>query len=467
MTLRARLAILTAGAVALAIIAASVVLWGLIRASLLSDIDRRLLERSSAAEVFADGDPERFLVGVAAGDRAQVLLNPDPLGLQVIAPDGSVTRLLPPGDVDFGFDTTELAILAGDSDDVGLRTVSVGGDSYRVMSVPAGSGGMLRMIQPLAGVEATMARIAWLLAAVSAAGIAVAGGLGWATARGALRPVGRLAAAAERVATTKDLSPRLEVGGDARDEIARLATTFNEMLDALEAARSQQRELVENASHELRTPLTTLRNDVALLLRSEHDPHKALEATDRAALLSNLEAEAVALSDMVAEVVDLARGDVTAEPLTPGDLLALAERAAARSRRLDASVTVRVTGKNVTVPVRPGSMERAIANLIRNAVQASDPGGIVEVVVGDDAGWGFVEVLDRGAGIADKDLPRIFDRFYRGDDSRRRHGSGLGLAIVAQVAEQHSGTVVAGNRPEGGAAFTLRLPVSEEPGGRS
>jgi two-component system sensor histidine kinase MprB len=108
--------------------------------------------------------------------------------------------------------------------------------------------------------------------------------------------------------------------------------------------------------------------------------------------------------------------------------------------------------------VRPVALERAVANLVRNAVQVSDDGDHVEVVLDEADGWMVVQVLDRGPGIAEEDLPRIFDRFYRGASARERSGSGLGLAIVAQVVGLHGGEVAAGNRPSGGAVFTLRVP---------
>jgi two-component system sensor histidine kinase MprB len=307
-----------------------------------------------------------------------------------------------------------------------------------------------------------MTRSAWRLAAVAGGGIAAAGGLGWATARAGLRPVDRLVEAAEQVAATKDLAHRIDVERDRRDEINRLAGSVNAMLAALDEARTQQRELVENAGHELRTPLAILRNDLGLLLRAEQHPERDLDVADRAALLRDLETEAEVLSELVAEVLDLARGELEPEPPVETDLAALVERAITRTRRVNPTVTIEVRGEGRELLVRPLALERAVANLVRNAVQVSDDGGRVEVELRETDGSVVVQVLDRGPGISDEDLPRIFDRFYRGASARERHGSGLGLAIVAQVAALHGGDVDAANRPGGGARFTLRLPAEPD-----
>jgi two-component system, OmpR family, sensor histidine kinase MprB len=274
-TLRARLAALTATAVALVVVAASLASWVLIRTSLLAEVDERLMERApTAGQVIQvttvlrdDADP--------VADNARLVLQGDPIGVQLLSPQGEVVRLFGPGAVDLPLSDEERDIVAGRDRLAPLRTVTIDGASFRLLSVAVGDGNVLRFLQPLAGVEETMRRIALLLTGVAGVGVALAAALGWVTTRAGLAPVDRLAAAAEQVAATHDLAHRIDVSPGRRDEVTRLATSLNTMLAALETARTQQRELVENASHELRTPLATFRNDLGLLRRSEQELHLA------------------------------------------------------------------------------------------------------------------------------------------------------------------------------------------------
>jgi two-component system sensor histidine kinase MprB len=459
-TLRARLALLTSAAVALAVVAASVAAWLLIRSSLLDEIDHRLLARVPDVEEMAQTAAE-----LPQGDRHRIslVMGNEPLGVQTITADGSVEPGLPPGNEPEAMvlDEEERRMLDGEIDSPLLRSEVIDGTDVRVMTAALDGGGAVRLVQSLEGVENTLTRIAWLLAGITGVGVAAAAALGWTTARTGLRPIDKLVDAAEQVATTKDLAHRIDPPGNARDEVARLAGSVNAMLAALDDARTQQQQLIEDAGHELRTPLTTLRNDLGVLLRSEQHPDRRLEPSDRTGLLRDLEDEAAALSAMVGEIVELARGGTEPEPPLETDLRALVDRAVARTRRVDPAVTVAVTGRPFEAVVRPGVLERAVANLVRNAVQVSPPGGVVDVLLDETGAGARIRVLDRGPGIAAADLPRIFDRFYRGQAARERHGSGLGLAIVAQAAELHGGSVTAGRRKGGGAAFTLRLPLPD------
>ncbi|TDD96297.1 HAMP domain-containing sensor histidine kinase [Jiangella asiatica] len=461
MTLRARLAILTSAAMALAVLAASVAAWLLIRSSLLDEIDQRLLDRLPDIDQLAEMSEQMAEQSADGTGGPSLVIANDPLGVQIVSPDGAVEENIPPGEEieAFVLDGAERALLEGETEGPHMRTESIEGINYRVMSALISNGGVLRLVQPLDGVEGTMTRIAWLLVAVAGVGVAVAGALGWVIARAGLRRVDKLVAAAEQVATTKDLAHRIEVRGSDRDEVVRLAGSVNAMLAALDSARSRQRQLVEDAGHELRTPLTTLRNDLGVLLRAEQRPERTLAGADRSELLRDLESEAAALSEMIGEIVDLARGGTDDEPYLEVDLGSLADRAVARTRRVNPDVAVDVRGGPIEATVRPATLERAIANLVRNAVQVSPAGGRVEVLLRARDGWATVRVLDRGPGVRDDDLPRLFDRFYRGADARERQGSGLGLAIVAQAVELHGGTVAAARRPGGGSVFTLRVPL--------
>ncbi|WP_043625940.1 HAMP domain-containing sensor histidine kinase [Nonomuraea candida] len=451
MTLRSRLALLVCGAMAFTVLLASVAAWVLIDRSLRGDIDARLLERVPTIEQLAR--TAKAQRAVTAPGPLTALEN-EPIGLQLFDRDGQALVQIPPGDVPLVIAEEERKLLT-DGGRPALHTVRVDSHAYRIMTVALGTGGMVRLLQPLEHVERTMALVAWLLVGVAGVAIVVVAGLGWWTTRAGLRPVTSLADAAEQVARTKDLGRRLDVPGPERDELTRLAGALNEMLAALDEARAQQRHLVEDAAHELRTPLATLRNDVSLLLRVEQ-AGRPLALEERLQLLDAIESETAALGELVGELVDLARGESEPERWSETELRALVEAAVERTRRVNPAIAVTVRGAAMERRVKPASLGRAVANLVRNAIQVSPDRGCVQVEVAQDGTDAVITVMDRGPGIAAHEQRRIFDRFYRGEVSRHRHGSGLGLAIVAQAVQAHRGEVTVDNRRGGGARFTIR-----------
>ena len=290
---------------------------------------------------------------------------------------------------------------------------------------------------------------------VALAGIGVAAVLGALVARTALKPVRRLTTEAEVVTETQDLGHRIEVHG--HDELARLGASFNTMLAALEESQRAQRQLVADASHELRTPLTSLRTNIEVLARRGDLPDEKREA-----LLSDVVGQLEEMSLLVTNLVELA----SERPRARGDqtqLDVLTQEAVDRAQRLAPQVAFRTELQESVVRAVPSRLERAIANLLDNAVKWSPPGGEIEVSV---AG-GEVTVRDHGPGIDDADLPYVFDRFYRAPSARPLPGFGLGLALVRQVADEHGGTVAV-ERPDGGGTLVrLRVPeieVSEDNG---
>lgn len=470
MTLRARMATLAATAVALAVIVAAVAAWLLTRSTLLAEVDRQLREQSPQLTVAGlncrPGDlgcPTES--GVSAADppvvgmerRLHVAQAAVPLTVQVLDTEGQVDDLIPPNADEIPISDEAQAALGDVTAEPVLDTYEADGRRYRSITMPTPDGALMYS-RPLDDVDDTLSRLGWMLSAGAVAGVGLAGAAGWWVARAGLRPVDRLSRTAEKVADSKDLSHRIPV--DGQDEIARLGDSINTMLEELDTARTQQRQLVEDAGHELRTPLATLRTDVGLLLRAERHPDRSLGPAEREAVLANLESEVAALSDLVSEVVELARGDVDDEPVSDVNLRDLVDHAVERTGRVNPDVQARVSGPAVRARVRPATIERAIANLLRNALQVTPAGRAVDVTLSVAGQTAVVDVSDEGPGVAAADLPRIFDRFYRGDDARGRQGSGLGLAIVQQAMEQHGGSVEAVNRAGGGARFTLRLPVA-------
>ncbi len=320
--------------------------------------------------------------------------------------------------------------------------------NWREVVAPIGGlGGAVISIYPLAPTEHALARIRFWILLVGGIGIALAAALAAVVATAALRPVRKLTAAAENVTATGDLSERVQARG--HDELGRLATRFNSMLGALEESVGRQRRLVADASHELRTPLTSARTNIDLLREGRLPAEEAKRALDEASV------ELAALTTLVSDLVELARGEerkLRVEEVHLDDLVAGAvERARAR-----APETTFVTSLSPTlVRVDPVLLERAILNLLDNAVKYSPPGAPIEVTVRE----GEVVVADHGPGVADEDVPRIFDRFYRSAAARSKPGAGLGLAIVREAARAHGGEATVESSPAG-ASFRLTLPAS-------
>jgi two-component system sensor histidine kinase MprB len=286
--------------------------------------------------------------------------------------------------------------------------------------------------------------------------VLLAAAAGTAVAQGGLRPVQRLTEATERIARTGDLKP-IAISGD--DELARLTGSFNSMLSALAESQERQRRLVADAGHELRTPLTSLRTNLELLAASDRPDAPSLSEQDRKEISDDVRAQVEELSTLVGDLVELARQDAPQVVHEPVELAEVMERALARAARRAPSVHFEVTLTPWGLLGDANALERAVLNLLDNAAKWSPVAATVTVrLAATDRGTAVVEVADAGPGIAEADLPYIFERFYRSSDARTLPGSGLGLAIVAQVAARHGGTVQASRSPAGGTLMTLELP---------
>ncbi|TVZ81789.1 cell wall metabolism sensor histidine kinase WalK [Streptomyces sp. BK340] len=328
------------------------------------------------------------------------------------------------------------------------------GDRYRVATVALGGGrGAVQVAQQYSDTEDLLRELKERTVELSAVVIVVAGLAGWWLARRIAGRLVRLTRVAEDVARTGRLDTEVPVAG--QDEVGRLGRAFDGMLGRLAASEEIQRRLVQDAGHELRTPLTSLQANAALLDRIDRLPPQA-----KADLIADMKSETRELVNLVNELVELAAGDRDAEQLTEVTLGAVAEDAAALARRRTGREIV-VDADDTVVRVRPSAVQRALSNLLENAAKFDRDGSEpIEVVIRGTR----VEVRDRGPGLADADLPRVFDRFYRADSARSLPGSGLGLAIVHAVALTHGGTAFARNRPGGGAVigFTTAPPAFGE-----
>jgi two-component system sensor histidine kinase MprB len=372
---------------------------------------------------------------------------------QLLSPEGVVDACIGAGP-ELPVDDADRTIAATDGT-MRFRTVRIDGDRYRLLTMPSPrSDGAVMVARDLSEIDRVLDRLRLRGLAFGLAGTAAAAVLGLVLARRLVRPVERLRDTAERIARTQDLATDIPVEGDG--EIGSLARSFTTMVGALATSRAQQQRLITDASHELRTPLTSLRTNVELLQRAPD-----LAADDRREVHDALHMEVEELGNLVAELVELAT-DRSAEagepePVRLGDL---AEQVAARARRRwGREIVVRHTGSgDDTVIGWPVPLERAVGNLVDNAVKYS-PDGPVEIDVAGRA----LEVRDHGPGIAAEDLPHVWERFYRATTARTRPGSGLGLAIVEQVVTRHGGRVSARNHPDGGAVVGFEMPGRDTP----
>lgn len=324
----------------------------------------------------------------------------------------------------------------------------VDGVEYRVL-VSSNSRGALMVGRSMEDVTQTLDGLRGWLIMISISGSLAAGFVGWLVADRVLRPVSRLAAATEQVAETRRFDADLRVEGS--DELGALARSFNTMLSTLRASREQQERLVRDANHELRTPLTSLRTNLDVLRRRHDD----IDLEQRASIIDEMDGEVRELTELVTELVGFATNSSTLDPesFVEVDLRAMCDATAERTIRRTGRV-IEVDGvQSAPILGDPSGLDRAIGNLVGNAVKFSEAQEPIVIVVGLDS----VEVHDRGPGIDPEDLGRIFDRFYRSDATRTMPGSGLGLAIVSDIAFAHGGETYARNRDGGGAivGFTV------------
>jgi two-component system, OmpR family, sensor histidine kinase MprB len=502
MTISRRLAIAAATAVAVAIALASIAAYFAVKAQLLGQVDSSLRQRAGAIERFAPaaatsagavatsaGTPAASAGaagasagavtrsgGTGAGPKAGstsarptgmppglsgVVLPPLPQSakrfggatgvVQLVTPAGKALRPRGQTGTALPVDAATRAVAGGGSSTV-IEDETVEGHRLRVLTAPLSKGGAVEVALPLAGVESTLSGLAMLLLAITAGGVALAALLGLLVARAALRPVRRFTARTEEIASELEpLGRRLP--SDSRDELGRLARSYNSTLAALERSVAAQRRLVSDASHELRTPLTSLRANLEVLIADRRLPDE-----DRRELNGDLIDQVDELTRLVEEIVELARNGEQRTCRIEVELADVVLGAVEQVRPHAGAVAFEVDVERAGTVLGDGArLMRAVRNLLENAVKWSPQGGTIEVAAVD----GAVTVRDHGRGIGESDLPHVFERFYRAPDSRRMPGSGLGLAIVGEVVAAHGGVASAGNAPGGGALMTLTLPIAE------
>ncbi|HKT02184.1 MAG TPA: HAMP domain-containing sensor histidine kinase [Rugosimonospora sp.] len=439
------------GTAAVAVVVALVALLGYVavRRDLVSDVDNQLRMAYRGSQRRAGHHLDEPGPGPGLAPRGGGML------VQFVAADGTVANA-PADGVPLPVDARTRAVAAGTRDSF-LSDVDSGGTHLRVLTGPARSGGAVQVALPMSAVDGELSRLEAMLVWVGLGGLLVAAALNWLVGRAVLGPVGRLTRASERVSSTMDLSGRIEAAGP--DELRRLAHSFNAMLDAVSEAVDAQRQLVADASHELRTPLTSLRTNVELLARAERMP-----PADRARLVSRVDAGLAELGGLVNDIVDLARGEEPEALVTYLNLDALVREAVGRAGDHWPEITFAAELDPVLVRGVADRVARAVANLLDNAAKFSPPDGQVEVSLGEFEDGALLTVRDHGTGVAEADLERVFDRFYRAPEARRVPGAGLGLAIVGQVARSHDGWARLEPAAGGGTRALLWFPAASGTG---
>ncbi|MGH3311264.1 MAG: sensor histidine kinase [Streptomyces sp.] len=458
--LRSRLWLLAAGTVALAVAACATACWFLVRAQLIGSLDESLSKNSRV--------DSSFIVGTVRSGQCspadQRAPNPFDATVQVVDRSGKSCVIV---GTRVDVSAADVAVAKGTRPEAvhTARGKDGSGTDYRVLTSPVeGTDVAVTVARPLTETYRSLRNLALILALVGGTGVLAAAGAGVALARAGLRPVDRLTGVVEHVARTEDLAVRIPVEGD--DEIARLSRSFNSMTAALASSRELQQQLIADAGHELRTPLTSLRTNIDLLVRSD-ETGRSLPPEDRRALLESVTAQLTELGALVGDLQELSReAPPGSGPVAVVALHEVAGRAVERVRLRSSDIPVSARLTPWYVWGEPTALERAVVNLLDNAVKFSPEGGTVEVSLSE----GALRVRDHGPGVTDDELPYVFDRFWRSPSARSLPGSGLGLSIVARTVAQAGGEVslepaaAAGAEGEGGGTeVVLRLPGAAEP----
>ena len=435
-SLRSRLASLTGISVAAAVLLVGSTAYLSTRISLRDQLDREMLSAARTTAAIINSDIRNLdNLGPGLGTSQELLAVTTSTGETTQAGKQSLALVPEAG---------EIAVARMQH---GHRARSVkleDGQQYRLVSVPvrardrAGRSQSYAILyaRPLTSLGTTLNSL-WLVIALSGlVGILTTTLTALWMAQTALMPVRRLSTAVKNVTQTDQLNP-IRIYG--RDDLGELTRSFNLMLKSLQTSREQQRQLIADAGHELRTPLTSMRTNIELLVAD--DKSGMLPEGARSEILDDVSAQLGEFSALVGDLVALTRDDhLQRQP----------------ERLRGPNITFHTSLEPVPILGDASTLERAITNLLDNAVKFSPSDGEIWVEL---TSAGVLTIIDSGPGVADEDLPHIFDRFYRSDRARNTPGTGLGLAIVTHTVEAHGGSVRAGNQPGAGAKFTMRLPV--------
>jgi len=445
MSFRLRITTLVSLAVGVAVVGASFAVYYIDKHEQFAQVDSDLSASRSLPRLALDfgrlGPATKLLHEAPLGTGNTVRIRPGTT--QVVLPRSRTAVMVRVGKQVAGLKQTP-----GLTTSAQFSTEEIGGVRSRVLAYAVGSQ-KVELSTSLLDVDRNLSRLRWLLVCVSLGGVALAALLGALVAGRVIAPLRRLTEQTDQIVETGDLSRRVVQPG--RDEVSRLSRRLDELLRTLDGSLRTQRQLVADASHELRTPIATLRANVELLSEPT-----VLAPDERAEIRADVHDELEAMTELVSELVELARGeesDVAPYEFRLDEVVRTAvDRAARRSPRS----SFRTRLEPSTVRGVPERIDRAVSNLLDNARKWSPDGEPVDVAVHD----GLVEVRDRGPGIDDAHRPLVFNRFYRSPEARGMPGAGLGLAIVKQITDAHGGVVSIDRAPGGGAILRLQLSPS-------
>ncbi len=464
MSLRLRLT-LTYGVVLIVVVGLFAgVLFVSLQRALSAEMDRRLQVRASQVELTiwpGSGPLKREELTSAHLDLSPVeALKAPSVYVQVLDPFGEVIA-----------HSSNLNDMALPVETNGLNKALLGessfGDTFaeddhpvRMLSVPVRVGsevvGILQVGQSRQPLRDTLEDLSRLLLILGAGAVGAAGLICWLVADRALRPLHLIADRAAVIAARRDFGSRVEAVRQ-RDEVGKLAQTVNDLLDTVEDTLRQHREFVADASHELRNPLLALQANIEVLPRIEDE-------TAQAECLADARDQTQRLARLVQDLLLLARAE--ANQLLEFDAVSLSEvlqraayeaslRAGDRAVKIDRCEDIQILGDRIRVT-------QMLNNLVDNALRHTRSDGTITLSLWRENNWAVLEVADDGEGIAEEDLPRIFDRFFRAAHARSdQRGAGLGLAIVKHLAEAHGGSITVSSEPGRGSSFSIRLPLEQ------
>ena len=451
LSIRARLTIWYSGLLAAALLAFSLAVYFVMASALLSNLDTTLRQRLNQVAV-AVRDDNGHLGLPNGGDNSDDALVPDVL----LDPRGHVLLGTLPPDVGSLLAHHPLSPASGDA----FR--SAAGTRFATRTIYHGGAvaGYALVYQSLKPVDDARHALLLILLGAGPLLLVLAGAGGYALARRGLRPVAEITSVASAISTS-DLHRRVP-DSPVRDELSALASTFNAMIARLESGMERERRFTADASHELRSPLAVIRAEATLALDRPRD------ADEYRRVLAVIDDQAATMEDLVAGLLLLARAEALREvdttPVSLGEIVAAAVRQchpppAEREVSIETSIPA-----DLLVLGAPALLQRAVRNVIDNAVKASPRGGAVRITGRQAAEEAVLVIEDEGPGIPEADRERIFEPFYQVAAARTPGEShGLGLAICRRIVTVHGGSVRAEAAPGGGARFVITLPITSSP----